>query len=71
MSLEEEKIKILKAIEELGGIAKCKDIAERIGMSVQKVAAHIRAIKNKGYVEQIKKGEYRLTEAGKKVLAGE
>ncbi len=68
--LTEEKIKILKAIIELGGEARAKEIAEKIGFSPQKVAAHLRALKNQGYVEPVKKGVYRITEAGRKAVEG-
>ncbi len=67
--ITQEDIAILKALKELGGEAACKEIAEKAGLNPRSVAAKMRKLKNRGLVEPLGKGKYKLTPEGEKLAA--
>lgn len=64
-TLDEVDIKILKAISEAGAEITCKEISEKTGINVRKIAAKMRKLTKMGLVERIEKGKYKITEEGK------
>ncbi|ABM80946.1 DUF2250 domain-containing protein [Hyperthermus butylicus] len=67
--LDEVDKAILKALKEIGGPAKPKDIAARAGLDARRVAAKMRKLRTLGLVERLEEGLYKLTEEGEKVAS--
>lgn len=66
MIMDDLTMKVLKAIKRRGP-SSCKEIAEDIGVSAQKVAAKMRYIVKLGLVEK-KNGKYELSKAGESAV---
>jgi len=62
---------ILRALREIGGPAKPKDIAERAGLDARRVAAKMRKLVRLGLVERSEEGLYSITENGLKLIEGQ
>ena len=67
--LDEVDKAILKALKEIGGPAKPKDIAAHAGLDARRVAAKMRKLRRLGLVERLEEGLYKLTEEGEKVAS--
>jgi len=65
---DEIDIEILRALKEIGGPAKPKDIAEKAGLDARRVAAKMRKLLRLGLVERSEEGLYSITESGLKVI---
>ncbi|ALL01216.1 hypothetical protein Pyrde_1168 [Pyrodictium delaneyi] len=65
---DEIDITILRALKEIGGPAKPKDIAEKAGLDARRVAAKMRKLLRLGLVERSEEGLYSITESGLKVI---
>ena len=66
--LDEVDRAILRALAEIGGPARPRDIAEKIGASPRSVAAKMRKLRNLGLVERVGEGLYQLTEEGRRLV---
>ena len=66
MSMDDFTIKVLKVIKKRGP-SSCKEIANDIGVSAQKVAAKMRYIVKLDLVEK-KNGKYELSKAGESAV---
>jgi len=65
---DEVDIEILRALKEIGGPAKPKDIAEKAGLDARRVAAKMRKLLRLGLVERSEEGLYSITESGLRVI---
>jgi len=66
--LNEEELKILKAMAEIGGPAGSKDVAEKTGIPKDKVSKAITKLKKMDYVMSPKRCYYAPAEKAKEVL---
>ncbi|KSW12237.1 hypothetical protein CF15_05650 [Pyrodictium occultum] len=62
--LDEIDLAILRALKEIGGPARPKEIAERAGLDARRVAAKMRKLVRLGLVERTGEGLYSITEEG-------
>jgi predicted transcriptional regulator len=65
MSLNEDQIAILKALNTMSEPAGCKAIGEVANMPWRSVMAKLRGLKKGDYVESPEKGKYIISEKGK------
>jgi len=61
-------MKILKALAEINGPARCGEIAKKAGIPTCRVTGKLRSLTNKGLVEKPEKGKYLISESGLKLI---
>jgi len=67
--MEEDQVKILKALNTLTEPAGCKVIGEAADMPWRSVMAKLRGLKKEELVESPEKGKYVLSEKGKQAIS--
>ena len=67
--MEEDQVKILKALNTLTEPAGCKVIGEAADMPWRSVMAKLRGLKKEELVESPEKGKYVLSEKGKQTIS--
>jgi len=68
MSLAEDRVKILEALDSLTEPAGCKVIGEAADMPWRSVMAKLRGLKKEELVESPEKGKYILSSKGKAAI---
>ena len=61
LDVDDDAKAILKAMEKIGKPARCGEIAEIAGMSVQKVAGKMRSLVRRGFAKRSKEGLYSIS----------
>jgi len=69
MIMEEDQVKILKALNTLTEPAGCKVIGEAADMPWRSVMAKLRGLKKEELVESPEKGKYIISEKGKQSIS--
>ncbi len=66
--LDQWTLEILKAMDEMGGLATCKELAGKLRCSPKRLAGKLRWVIKLGLIRRIDKGRFEITDLGRSVL---
>jgi len=65
--MDEVAKKILKTLVKEKTLT-CRDIGERTGIDIRRIAAKIRWLKEYGYVRRVERGKYEISDKGREIV---